>query len=324
MATNQVLPISPSAPAIEGTSSKSDRRIVENVLELIGHTPMIRLGKLSSTGKIFCKCEFLNPGGSIKDRIALRMIEAAEKDGRLHPGMTIIEVTSGNTGIGFALTGRQKGYDVMVVMPENMSEERKKIMRAFGAQLILTPAEGSFTGAIQRATEIVAEDPERYYRPDQFTNPINPQTHYEQTAAEIWEAMEGQVDIFISGIGSGGTFQGIGRFLKEKNPDVKLVAVEPQNSAALLSLEPGLHAIQGIGDGFVPAVLDKSLIDIVVMVSDEEAIDMARQITSQEGLLVGTSSGANVAAALQLDTGRANIVTILPDRAERYFSTALI
>jgi cysteine synthase A len=297
--------------------------LVNSVLETIGNTPLIRLGRISS-GNVFVKADFLNPGGSIKDRVAKYIIEAAEKEGKLRPGMTIIEATSGNTGIGLTLVGVQKGYRVVCVMPENMSEERKKIIKAFGGEIIFSPAEESLTGSLKKIKELTGAEPERYFVANQFVNPHNPEIHYDQTAPEIWRDTGGEIDIFVAGVGSGGTLQGVGRFLKEKNARVKIVAVEPKNSAALLGREPGLHQIQGIGDGFVPDVLDLNLVDMVFTVSDEEAVETTRRLSREEGLLVGTSSGANVFAALHMDNGRNHVVTILPDRAERYFSTALL
>jgi cysteine synthase A len=299
--------------------------ITGNVLDLIGHTPMIKLEKMTGLN-IHAKAEFLNPGGSIKDRVAAFMIQEAEKRGALRPGMTIMEPTSGNTGIGLALAGVQKGYRVVIVMPENMSEERKKIIRALGAELVLTPAEKSIAGTVDEARKRAESDP-LIFVPQQFENPDNPMIHYLTTAREIWEQMEGRVDIFVSGLGSGGTLCGVGRFLKERNPEVLVIAVEPKNVSALLGHEPGLHKIQGIGDGFVPPVLDTSLVDEVIEVSDEDAISTARNLARIQGLLVGTSSGANVWASCQAARmhGREKMVaTILADRAERYFSTALI
>lgn len=297
--------------------------LINNIIKAIGNTPLLCLEKMSS-GNVYAKAEFLNPGGSIKDRVAKYIIEEAEKDQKLKPGMTIIEATSGNTGIGLTLVGVQKGYQVICVMPENMSDERKKIIQAFGGEIITTPAEESLTGSINRMREITQQEPEKYFVADQFVNPKNPETHYKSLGPEIWEDSKGEIDIFVAGVGSGGTLQGMGQFLKEKNPDIKIVAVEPKNSAALLGKEPGLHQIQGIGDGFIPGVLDVNLVDYVLTVSDEEAIKTTRQLSLQEGLLVGTSSGANVFAALHLDNGRNRVVTVLPDRAERYFSTALL
>lgn len=297
--------------------------LVDSIVEVVGGVPLIRLRKLSS-GNVFAKAEFLNPGGSIKDRVAKYIIEAAEGEGTLKPGMTIIEATSGNTGIGLTLVGVQKGYRVVCVMPENVSEERKKIIQAFGGETIFASAGESLTGCLKKLREMTEAEPGRYFVANQFANPHNPEIHYRQTAVEIWEDLDGAIDIFVAGVGSGGTLQGIGTFLKERNAEVKIVAVEPKNSAALLGREPGLHQIQGIGDGFVPDVLDVNLVDMVFTVTDEEAIETTRRLAREEGLLVGTSSGANVFAALHMDNGRNRVVTVLPDRAERYFSTALL
>lgn len=297
--------------------------LIDSVLEAVGNTPLVRLKRMSS-GNVFGKAEFLNPGGSVKDRVAKHIIEEAEREGKLKAGMTIIEATSGNTGIGLSLVGVQKGYKVICLMPENMSVERKKIIEAFGGEIIFTSASESLSGCLKKMQEITQKDPESYFVANQFSNPHNPGIHYAQTGAEIWDDMNGEVDIFVAGVGSGGSLQGIGKFLKEKNPDAKIVAVEPKNSAALLGREPGLHQIQGIGDGFIPDVLDLEMVDMVFTVSDEEAIETTRRLSKEEGLLVGTSSGANVFVALHMDNGRNKVVTILPDRVERYFSTALI
>jgi len=294
--------------------------LTDNILDLIGNTPLVRLGG----ERVFCKAEFLNPGGSIKDRVALAMIEGAERDGRLKPGSILVEPTSGNTGIGVALVGRLKGYQVRIVMPEGMSEERKKLVKALGADLVLTPADESLDGAVRRAREIAEADP-RVFVPQQFENPDNPRAHYEETARELWHQMTGRIACFVAGVGSGGTLQGIGKFLREHRPDVHIAAVEPKNVSALLGHEPGLHQIQGIGDGFVPAILDVSLVDEVIEVTDEDAIETTRELGRDFGLLVGISSGANVWAARQLAGHvEGSIATVLPDRAERYFSTALL
>jgi cysteine synthase A len=294
--------------------------ITHSVLSLIGNTPLIRLNGEA----IFAKAEFLNPGGSIKDRVALAMIEGAERAGRLRAGSIIVEPTSGNTGIGIALIGQLKGYRVRIVMPEDMSEERKKLIRALGAELVLTPARGGIKGAVEHVRRMALEDP-NVFVPQQFENPDNPRIHYETTAVELWRQMEGDLACFVAGVGSGGTLQGVGKFLKEKNPKIKVVAVEPQNVSAILGHEPGLHQIQGIGDGFVPDILDLTLVDEVVEVSDEDAIATTRRLGRENGLLVGISSGANVWAARQLAARiPGNIATVLPDRAERYFSTSLL
>jgi len=294
--------------------------LTDNILDLIGNTPLLKL----NGERIFAKAEFLNPGGSIKDRVARAMLEGAERDGRLKPDSIIVEPTSGNTGIGVALVGRLKGYKVCIVMPENMSIERKKLIQALGADLLLTPAEKSIGGAVEHVRQMAAENP-RVFVPQQFENPDNPRVHYEETAPELWRQMTGDIACFVAGVGSGGTLQGVGKFLKEHKPDVRIVAVEPKNVSALLGHEPGLHQIQGIGDGFIPAVLDVSLVDEVIEVTDEEAIETTRQLGRDHGLLVGISSGANVWAARQLARRiRGNIATVLPDRAERYFSTALL
>ncbi len=294
--------------------------VTENVLSLVGNTPLL---KLNGEG-IYAKAEFLNPGGSIKDRIAVAMIEGAERTGRLKPGATIVEPSSGNTGIGLALVGRLKGYKVCIVMPEGMSVERKKLIRALGADLVLTPDKEGIAGAVARSRQMAAADP-RIFIPQQFENPDNPRVHYETTAVELWQQMSGEIGCFVAGVGSGGTLQGVGAFLKERRPGIKIVAVEPKNAAALLGHEPGLHQIQGIGDGFIPAVLDVKLVDDVVEVTDEDAISTTRRLGAENGLLVGISSGANVWAARKLAKSiKGNVTTVLPDRAERYFSTALL
>jgi cysteine synthase len=296
--------------------------IVNSIIDVVGNTPLVPLRHMS-TGNVFAKAEFLNPGGSIKDRVAKYIIETAIEDGKLKPGMIIIEATSGNTGIGLSLVGVQKGYKVICVMPDNVSEERRKLIQSFGGETIITPACENLAGCLKRMRDEIQVDPDRYFMVNQFDNPRNPEIHYRATGPEIWEDMHGDIDIFISGIGSGGTLQGVGKYLKEKNPRVKIVAVEPKNAASLLGREPGLHQIQGIGDGFIPSVVDINLVDMVITISDDEAIDTTCRLAVEEGLLVGTSSGANIFAALHVDNGRNRIVTVLPDRAERYFSTAL-
>jgi len=294
--------------------------LTDNILELIGNTPLLRL----RGENVYAKAEFLNPGGSIKDRVALAMVEGAERDGRLARDAVIVEPTSGNTGIGLALVGRLKGYRVRIVMPEGMSDERKKLITALGAELVLTPDDEGIPGAVRRAARIAADDP-KVFTPQQFENPDNPRCHYEETAHELWRQMSGRIACFVAGVGSGGTLQGVGTFLKERKGDVRIVAVEPSGVSALLGHEPGLHAIQGIGDGFVPGVLDTSLVDDVIEVTDADAIETTRQLGRDHGLLVGISSGANVWAARRL-AGNVDgpVATVLPDRAERYFSTALL
>jgi len=291
-----------------------------DIIDLIGNTPLIKL----RNENIVAKAEFLNPGGSIKDRIALAMIEAAERDGRLKPGMKIVEPTSGNTGIGITLVGVAKGYEVFIVMPEGMSQERKNIIKVLGGNLILTPDCENVAGAVRKAEELVEQF--KGFMPNQFKNPTNALAHYESTAPELWQQTGQKVDAFISGIGSGGTIQGIGSFLKKHNPAVTIVAVEPKNVSALLGHEPGLHQIQGIGDGFIPDILDVSLIDRIIEVSDEDAIATTRGLASKNSLLCGTSSGANIWAARQIAKEHSDwvIATVLPDRAERYFSTGLL
>mgnify|MGYP001769042095 CR=1 FL=1 len=294
--------------------------LTNNILDLIGNTPLFEF----KGERIFAKAEFLNPGGSIKDRVALAMLEGAERGGKLKPGAIIVEPTSGNTGIGIALVGRLKGYQVKIVMPEGMSQERKKLIKALGAELILTPQDQSIAGAVEHAEALVASDL-RHYMPNQFANPDNPRIHYETTARELWRQMGGEVECFMAGVGSGGTLQGVGSFLREHKPGVKLVAVEPKNASALLGHEPGLHQIQGIGDGFVPPVLNPKLVDEVIEVTDEDAIETTRQLGRDQGLLVGISSGAMIWAARELrKRWNGSIATVLPDRAERYFSTALL
>lgn len=298
--------------------------LYKNAIDLIGDTPLVSLKEMTGYS-IFAKAEFLNPGGSIKDRVAKNMVEQAERKGILKPGMTIVEPTSGNTGIGLAFVGVRKGYHVVIVMPENMSEERKTIIKMLGAELVLTPKELSIGGSVAKAEELVRERG-NCFLPQQFENPDNPEIHYTTTAVELYEQMEGRIDIFVSGLGSGGTLQGMGRYLKEKNPGLILAAVEPKDVSALRGHKPGIHSIQGIGDGFVPAVLDRDMIDDIIEVPDGEAVAATKELARVPGLLCGISSGANVWAAERLAEKYGTdkiIATVLPDRMERYFSTGL-
>ena len=298
---------------------------VESMLDLIGNTPLISFEKTMGY-KIFAKAEFLNPGGSIKDRVAKNMLEEAQKQGRLKPGMTIIEPTSGNTGIGLAFCGIRMGYKVMIVMPENMSEERRKLIQALGADLVLTPAEENVDGAVRKAQEI-ANSSDEDFMPQQFENIANTEAHYKTTARELCEQIGQKVDIFVSGIGSGGTMAGMAKYLLEQNPDTKIIAAEPKGVSAILGQKPGLHQIQGIGDGFIPAILDVDIISEVVEVSDEDAINTARELARVQGILCGTSSGANIYTAKKMAEkyGKDKVIaTVLPDRAERYFSVGLV
>lgn len=297
---------------------------VENMLDLIGNTPLISFEKMMGY-KIYAKAEFLNPGGSIKDRVAKNMLEEAEKSGKLKPGMTVIEPTSGNTGIGLAFCGVRMGYKVIIVMPENMSEERRKLIKALGAELILTPADENVDGAVRKAEEIAASSDE-YFMPQQFENPANTDAHYKTTARELCEQLGKKIDILVSGVGSGGTMAGIAKYLLEQNPDTKIIAAEPKGVSALLGQEPGLHQIQGIGDGFIPAILNPEIVTEVVEVSDEDAIATARELAEVYGILCGTSSGANIYTARKMAEkyGKDKVIaTVLPDRAERYFSVGL-
>jgi cysteine synthase A len=291
-----------------------------HVLDLIGDTPLVAL----KGEAVVAKAEFLNPGGSIKDRIALTMIEAAERDGLLKPGMKIVEPSSGNTGIGITMVGVAKGYDVHIVIPEGMSRERKDIVRAFGGHLIQTPDRESVAGAVRAAEEFAARHGAVLLQ--QFKNPNNALAHYRYTGPELWRQTGGEVGIFVAGVGSGGTIQGVGKFLKEQNPAMKVFAIEPAQRSAILGHEPGLHQIQGIGDGFIPEILNVEILDGVIEVTDDDAIQTARELARTNCLLVGTSSGANVWAARQMARrfpGKL-VATVLADRAERYFSTGLL
>jgi cysteine synthase A len=295
-----------------------------DITELIGKTPLVRLNRLSKEGSatIYGKVEFFNPGGSVKDRICLNMINEAERQGKLKPGGTIVEPTSGNTGIGLALVAAVRGYKLILVMPESMSMERASLLSSYGAQLVLTPAWEGMKGSIKEAESILAQNPS-YFMPDQFSNPANPAMHKMTTAVEIWDALGGKIDAFVAAVGTGGTITGCGESFKEKNPQVKIIAVEPATSPVLSGGDPGPHKIQGIGAGFVPKVLNRKILDRVVTVTDDEAYQTAKQLSKKEGLLVGISAGANVFAAQkiaeELGPGK-NVVTILCDTGERYIS----
>jgi cysteine synthase A len=304
--------------------ARTDQRIANGALDLIGGTPLVRLEKIrpASGAEILAKMEAFNPGGSVKDRIALAMIEDAEERGLLKPGGTIVEPTSGNTGVGLAVVAAAKGYKLILTMPDDYSVERRKLVQRFGAQLILTPAIEGMTGAVFAAEELVTKNP-NYYMPQQFDNPANPEVHRRTTAQEILHDTDGRLDAFVAGVGTGGTITGVGEVLKERIPGVLVVAVEPSRSPVLAGGKPGLHAIQGIGASFVPGVLNREAYDELVAVKDEEATDMAKRITREEGLLVGVSSGANVFVAIKIASrlgADKRVVTLLPDTGERYLS----
>ena len=304
--------------------------IYTSVDQLIGKTPLMELVNIEKQeglkARLFAKLEYLNPAGSIKDRVAKKMIEDAEEKGLLKPDSVIIEPTSGNTGIGLASVAVSKGYRVIIVMPETMSEERRILMRAYGAELVLTDGEKGMTGAIEKADELAADIPGAFI-PGQFVNPANPQAHFETTGPEIWEDTEGNIDIFVAGVGTGGTLTGTGKYLKSKNPDIKVVAVEPATSAVLSKGTAGAHKLQGIGAGFIPDVLDTEIYDEVAAVSDEDAFAAGRLIGRSEGILVGISSGAALFAAAKIakreENEGKNIVVILPDTGDRYLSAGL-
>jgi len=295
-----------------------------DITQLIGRTPLVRLNRLTKPGSatIYAKVESFNPGGSVKDRICLNMIDEAERQGKLKPGGTIVEPTSGNTGIGLALVAAVRGYKLILVMPESMSMERASLLSSYGAQLVLTAAWEGMKGSIKEAESIVAQNPS-YYMPDQFSNPANPAMHRKTTGPEILEALDGRVDAFVAAVGTGGTITGCGGAIRERNPTAKIIAVEPAGSPVLSGGDPGPHKIQGIGAGFVPKVLDRTLLDRVVTVTDDEAYQTAKLLAKKEGLLVGISAGANVFAAQkiaeELGPGK-NVVTILCDTGERYIS----
>lgn len=302
-------------------------KIYNDVTELIGKTPLLRLNKITegSGSTVLIKLERNNPGGSIKDRICLNMIKRAEEEGKLKPGGTIVEPTSGNTGIGLALIGAARGYKVILTMPESMSIERRKLLKAYGAEIILTPGAEGMRGAIKKAEELL-EKGENIFMPQQFKNPANPEIHSKTTALEIWEDTEGKIDYFVAGVGTGGTLTGVGRVLKELAPEIKVIAVEPASSAVISGEKPGLHRIQGIGAGFIPEVLDTELINEVIKIDDETALETSRRAAREEGILLGISSGAAIAAALKIAEGAGKgktILAIAPDTGERYLSTEL-
>ena len=301
-------------------------RVTAKILDLVGGTPLVQVRNLPGEGaaEVWAKCEHWNPGGSVKDRIAMAMLEAAEAEGRIAPGQTtIVEPTSGNTGIGLALACVAKGYRLILTMPESMSLERRALLASYGAELVLTPADDDMGGAVERAHAIVAERGEAAYMPDQFRNPANPEAHRRTTAVEILEQTGGRLDAFVAGIGTGGTITGVGSVLREKVPGARVIGVEPAASAVLSGGPSAVHRIQGIGAGFVPPVLDRSVLDEVRTISDEEAWATAQELARREGLLVGISSGANVAVACrvarELGPGK-RVVTVLADTGERYFS----
>jgi cysteine synthase A len=304
-------------------------RIANTVTDLIGNTPLVRLNRLTADcgATVVAKLEFYNPAHSVKDRIAVAMIDAAEKAGKIGPSTIIVEPTSGNTGIGLAMVCAARGYKLLITMPETMSRERRMLLKAYGAELILTPGPDGMGGAIAKARELVESDPDTYFMPQQFENPANPEIHRNTTAEEVWNDTDGQVDIFVAGVGTGGTITGVGEVLKARKPGVKIVAVEPDASAVLSGSAKGPHPIQGIGAGFVPPILNTTVYDEIIRVKNDDAFTTAREMASQEGLLVGISSGAAVWAALQLARQPENagklIVVVIPSFGERYLSTAL-
>jgi cysteine synthase A len=302
-------------------------KVVNSITELIGGTPMVKLNKLTGKddARVYVKLEFFNPGSSVKDRIALSMIESAEKADLLKAGSVIVEPTSGNTGIGLAMVAAAKGYKCILVMPETMSIERRKLLKAFGAELVLTDGAKGMKGAIEKATEIAKENP-AYFMPQQFENESNPEVHRNTTALEVIEQMDSKFDMFIAGVGTGGTITGVGEIIKEKVKDVKIVAIEPKDSPVLSGGQPGPHKIQGIGAGFVPKILNTKVIDEIVQVDNEDAMETARRMAKEEGILVGISSGAAVWGALQKakELGKdKKIVVVIPSYGERYLSTPL-
>ena len=303
--------------------------IAKNITDLIGNTPLVELNRLTEglPGRVVAKLEFFNPGSSVKDRIAEAMIEAAEKEGKINKDTIIVEATSGNTGIGLAMVCAARGYKLAITMPESMSKERRMLLRAFGAELILTPAAEGMGGAIARAKALVDEHPETYFMPRQFDNQANVEIHRKTTAEEVWRDTDGQVDIFVAGVGTGGTVTGVGEVLKARKPDVKIVAVEPDASPVLSGGEKGPHPIQGLGAGFVPSILNTQIYDEIIRVTGEDAFATARAAAEKEGILVGISSGAAIWSALQLAAKEENrgklIVVLIPSYGERYLYTPL-
>jgi len=303
-------------------------RIFEDITRTIGNTPLVRLNRVTAGAgaTVLAKLEFFNPAGSVKDRIGVAMIDDAEARGILRPGGTIVEPTSGNTGIALAFVAAARGYRLILTMPDTMSRERRQLLRAFGAELVLTPGTEGMRGAIRRAQEIVASTPGAWM-PQQFENPANPAIHRRTTAEEIWRDTDGMVDILVAGVGTGGTLTGVGQVIKPRKPSFRIVAVEPAASPVLSGGQPGPHKIQGIGAGFVPAVLDTALIDEIITVTNEDAIAMGRRLACEEGILAGISSGAAVHAAVQVARRPENegklIVVVIPSTGERYLSTAL-
>lgn len=303
-------------------------KIYESITETIGHTPLVKLQRLSEglPATVLVKVESFNPANSVKDRIGAAIIEAAEESGELKPGGTIVEATSGNTGIALAMVGAARGYNVVLTMPETMSSERRVMLRAYGAEIILTPGSAGMQGAVDKANEIVKQR-DNAILASQFTNPANPQRHRETTAEEIWEDTDGKVDIFVAGVGTGGTVSGVGEVLKERNPEAKVYAVEPADSPLLSTGKAGPHKIQGLGANFIPETLDRKVLDEIIPVSSDDAVRVARELGTKEGILGGISSGANVWAALELAKREENagktIVTLVTDYGERYVSTIL-